>query len=311
MVQPTWVDRSGNVLGLEGPACDCSDIDVSPDAVHVLEERRQSPTRMDIWVMDSGGGASRWTFGPLWNGHGIWSNDGSRIAFESNREGGVRNLYTRLASGAGSDDQVLKSLAHKVPTDWSRDGTLLVYETDDPQTQSDVWVLPLGNRTPWPVLHTAANEGEGRLSPDGHWIAYVSDESGRAEVFVQPFPPDGGKWQISTSGGRLPYWRRDSREIVFAIGSGSDLTVDAVEIRPTGSDLHPVLPPKMLFKTQWLPNIANLTNGINATGTSNRPYAMSADGQRFLILKLVAPDSENPVTILANWPAALKKASGS
>jgi Tol biopolymer transport system component len=312
MVQPTWVDRSGNVLALVGSPCDCSNVDISPDTDHVLEDRRQTPTRTDIWEIDSGGGNSPRTFGPLWNAHPLWSPDGKHIAFDSNREGGFRNLYTKLASGAGSDDQVWKSTAHKVPTHWSQDGTLLVYQTDDPQTGSDVWVLPLmGNRTPWPVLHTAANEGQARLSPDGRWIAYVSDESGRNEVYVQPFPPSGGKWQVSTSGGILPYWRRDGGEIVFAIAmSGSaNITVDAVEISPTGSELHPA-PPKVLFKTQWLPNAVSVIGQITAAGGS-RPYAMSADGQRFLILKPVVPYSESPVTILANWPAALKKASGS
>jgi serine/threonine protein kinase/Tol biopolymer transport system component len=314
MVQPTWVNRAGKVLALAGSPCDCSNVDVSRDAVQVLEDRRQTPTRTDIWAIDSAGGSSPRTFGPLQSGHPLWSYDSSRIAFESNREGGIRNLYTKLASGAGADKLLWPSPAHKVPTDWSRDGTLLVYQTDDPQTGSDVWVFPLvGNPTPRPVLQTPKNEGDGRLSPDGHWIAYVSDESGRNEVYVQPFPPSGGKWQVSTTGGMLPNWRSDGKEIVFAIGESgsSDLTVNAVEIRVTGSELHPVLPPKVLFKTQWLPNVITVTTPMTATGGTNHPFAMSADGQRFLILKPVGPDSESPVTILANWPAALEKASGS
>jgi len=163
----------------------------------------------------------------------------------------------------------------------------------------------VANRTPQPVLRSVANEGEGRLSPDGHWIAYVSDESGRAEVYVQPFPPSGGKWEVSTGGGRLPYWRSDNKEIVFAIGSDYDVTVDAVEIRVTGS-VPQLAPPKVLFTTPWLPNVTQVTTTVSSAGI-NRPYAMSADGQRFLILKPVAPYSESPVTLLVNWPGALKK----
>jgi len=122
------------------------------------------------------------------------------------------DLYRKSAGGVGAEELLLKSAQTKLPDDWSRDGRSILFQSLDPKTSWDVWILPLeGDRTPRPVVQTRFNELQGSFSPDGRWIAYVSDESGRSEVYVQSFPPSGGKWQISISGGVQPRWRAMGR----------------------------------------------------------------------------------------------------
>ena len=136
---------------------------------------------------------------------------------------GVANLYQKAASGAGEETLLLKSDYPKFPTDWSRDGRFIIYRQTDPKTKSDVWVLPepgSGEAKPFPVVRTEANETAGTLSPDGRWLAYASDVSGRYEVYVQSFPGGGGKRQVSTGGGNHPRWRRDGRELFYYAGDG-------------------------------------------------------------------------------------------
>src|SRR5262249_17228458 len=143
----------------------------------------------------------------------VWSPDGARIAYSSNAAG-TFDLYEKLSNGAGPEQALLQSDLPKFCEDWSPDGRYLLYHQTHPKTQNDLWVLPLAppagsERKPFPFLQTRFNESEGRFSPDGRWIAYVSDEASRRQVFVQSFPAGTGKWLISTSGGSEPQWRRD------------------------------------------------------------------------------------------------------
>ena len=147
---------------------------------------------------------TRFTFEPGTDGDPIWSPDGSRVVWASNREGRFQ-LYEKAASGLGQDALLLKSDYSKFPSDWSRDGRFIIYREVDPKTNYDVWVLPIGpagpveppagDQKPFPFLHTEANEAAAVLSPDGQWMAYISDESGRYEVYVQSFPKGGSKRQ--------------------------------------------------------------------------------------------------------------------
>lgn len=178
-----------------------------------------------------------------------------------------------------------------LPTDWSTDGQYIVYSQIG-QTGYDLWVLALTpERKASPYLQGPFNEDHGRFSPDGHWVAYISDESGRYEVYIQPFPATGGKWQISRDGGAQPVWRRDGKELFYL---ASDSTLMAVPV--TGGGAFEAGTPVPLFKTAI----------SQPTGIRNQ-YAVSADGRRFLIITPTREMQSAPLTVVLNWTAGLKK----
>jgi Tol biopolymer transport system component len=250
----------------------------------------------DIWIYEvaRAGLRSRFTFDPGADRWPIWSPDGTRLAFSSNRKGQF-NLYIRPFAGSGIEELLLESDRDKIPTDWSSDGRYILFETrGNPKTQSDVWALPLsGDLKPIPVLQTPFRELEAVFSPDGRWIAYTSDESGRGEVYVTPFPGPGRKWQVSTSGGILPRWSGTGREIFFGsreVGSGDRLM--AAEVSAQG-DTFQVGPTQPLFEMR-----------------SQRPgtfFDVTPDGQRFLVNTATQAQVSVPITLVVNWPAELKK----
>ena len=169
----------------------------------------------DIWVNDlERGNSTRFTFDPGIDNDPVWSPDGTHIAFVSNRDGGVFNLYQKSSGGTGKDELLLKTPNNKLLDDWSADGRYILYQEDDPKTKADLWILPLvGDRKPMRLLGTPFNEQYASFSPDGRWIAYESDESGLPQVYVQSFPASGRKWQISTTRtAGLPRWRPDGKE---------------------------------------------------------------------------------------------------
>jgi Tol biopolymer transport system component len=243
------------------------------------------------------GSLSRFTFEPTDDSDGQWSPDGTRVAFGS-RTNDVREIRIKPANGMGPIDAIVhpdKTATGLFPTDWSLDGRFLLYSVaTNGSTASDVWFVPLvGDRKPQPLLQTPANESEGRLSPDGLWVAYQSNESGRNEIYVQSFPLTGAKFQISTGGGIIPRWRSDGKEMFFY---GIDGSVMAVDVRLGETLQHGV--PKPLFKTSF--------NGLVAGGGIQH-YAVSKDGQRFLVN---VPDSQalgSPIMVVVNWMSALKK----
>ena len=197
------------------------------------------------------------------------------------------DLYQKLASGAGQDEVLLKSDVPMQASDWSRDGRFILYATNDPKTNWDLWVLPMtGDRKPIPFLQTGFSEREARFSPDARWIAYTSDESGRDEVYVQSFPASGGKWQISTTSGSQPQWRHDGKEL-FYLAPDQKLMAVAVQ---AGSTFEAEVP-KALFEART-PRVSG-----------SRNYdAGAADGQRFLINTLAAQQAAAPpITVVVNW----------
>jgi Tol biopolymer transport system component len=178
----------------------------------------------DLWLLD-GARTSRFTFDAAADLFPLWSPDGTRIAFASTRTGTL-DLYVKAASGAGVEEVLVASSQAKIPSDWSADGRFLLHFSVDPQTNADLWVLPLeGDRTPWVLLKTPFSERHGTFSPDGRWVAYQSNESGRNEIYIRPFAGPaasgasasqvGGQWQVSTAGGTFPRWRRDVRELYY------------------------------------------------------------------------------------------------
>ena len=286
-----WFDRSGKPLGTVGRRADYISINLSPD-----DRRLGVDIEGDIWTIDlARDAASRLTFHPALDAVPIWSPDGKRIAFTSTRDGRW-NLYWKLSGGASEEELLVNTNGVKLFSGWSPDGRYLLYsESSDRKTGWDIWVLPLdGGRKPYLFLQTEFNEHWGRFSPDGKWIAYVSNESGKNEVFVRPFSPSqpggGGKVQVSNGGGELPRWRGDGKEL-FYLGPDRQMTVAAVK---PGSAAFEAAIPQVLFPTQTLKgNFAS--------------YAVTGDGQRFLVNQQPQDTAPSPATIILNWAAGVKK----
>jgi Tol biopolymer transport system component len=292
-----WFDRAGKSLGVVGSPGDYSELWQSPDGKRVTFGHADVQGLADIWLLDLARGAmTRFTFDAATEASPVWSGDGRRIFFSSNRDTGKLNLYQKISSGAGADELLLRTEGNAFADDWfsGKDGELLLYETEVPKSRFDLWVLPLtGDRKPYPFLQTEFNETHSQFSPDGRFVAYVSDESGRAEVYVQSFPASGGKWQISTSGGDQPQWRRDGKEIFYL---AADKTLMAVPIE--SRDSFELGSPVALFTTRVV--------STSLTGDRNH-YVVAADGQRFLIISPVDQGNKQPITLVANWSAGLRR----
>jgi Tol biopolymer transport system component len=318
--QLTWFDRAGKAVGSVGQPGDYRGVELAPDGRRLAGHLHENVGGGDTWLFDvTRGTSSRFTFG----GHStaaIWSPDGTRIAFGSNRPasgptlpdpyGGTFNLYEKQADGTGDATLLLDAVAAgqgqtwKQPTSWSPDGQLLVYEAFDPKTSWDLWALPLsGDRKPRPLVHSEFQEIEGQISPDGQWLAYTSDESKRWEVYVRPLSGNTGKWQVSTSGGRLPRWRGDTKELFFLTDARKLM---AVEVRTSGSALEVGIP-RLLFDVR----IATVFFQVPPIATAAKtpfPYIVSRDGQRFLVTTDTSQQAtEPPITVVENWTAGLKK----
>jgi len=297
--QPTWFDRQGKILGAVGESGDFLSLSVSPDGKQAAVSRVES--NLALWLLDfSRGTSERFTFGSANASVGIWSPDANRIIFSYNRTG-IYDLYQKPASGARDEELLLKTDENKLPTSFSRDGRFLLYTVQNPKTRkAELWVLPLeGDKKPFPFLRTEFNDDYGRFSPNGHLVAYQSDESGRNEIYVRTFTPDspsatsdtGGKWLISTAGGAVPRWGEDGKELYYVAADGKLM---AVEIAT-----NPVFQagvPKALFQTPLPPSSA-----------AREPWAITPDGKRFLLLALGWQNGQAPFTVVLNWQAGLKK----
>jgi eukaryotic-like serine/threonine-protein kinase len=290
-----WVDRAGRRIGEAGPRGIFNSLSLSSDATSVVYDQAEPRNRtLGLWQLDFARGVpSRLTFHPSHDMFPLWSPDGTRIVFSSLREPPPQ-LYELNANGAGNEKLLLKTNFPKNASGWSSDGRLLFYDTVDPQTGGDIWVLPLvGKPEPHPVVRTSADEHYGTPSPDGRWLAYISNESGAYEVYVEAFPATGFKRQISTLGGFEPHWRRDGKELFYRAPNQALMAVE-VRSKPTTLEFSP---PKALFTTriQWME--------IQATA---RHYAAAPDGQRFLIISATDEAQSSPITVMLNWTAALK-----
>ena len=289
--QLVWFDRQGKRLGAAAPAADYNTVCLTSDEKRIVYDLADPVSgSIDLWALDLGGDRpSRLTFNPAVDFYPVCSPSGQDIVFGSLREG-APNLFRLMISAPGSEKAVLRSPAPKIPTDWSRDGRLLVYNVANQKTGWDIEIMTLSGGPPQVVAATPAEELNGRLSPDGRWIAYTSNESGRFEVYVQPFPATGAKWQVSKGGGQQPQWRRDGRELFYI---APDKKLVGVAVR-AGSD----------FATGEAR--ALIDTRIVAWERSNQQscqYAVTADGERFLVNN--ATDTILPIALVLNWQAAL------
>jgi Tol biopolymer transport system component len=289
--QLTWFDRSGNELGTLGPPGPYRDVVLSPDGERVALIRLDPNT--DVWVFDlSQGTSSRLTFDPFQDVYPMWSPDGRRIAFSSSRDG-PHDLYHKASTGVGEEEPLLRSADNKFLHDWSRDGRYLAYHVPTPRGDADIWVLPLGDgQKPIPLLTSGAEERQPVFSPDVRWVAYVSNESARHEVYVQAWPPTGSKWQVSTAGGFRPSWRADGKELFYIAADGKLMAVP-VQI----GELFQARMPEPLFETRL----------DAAADFSSRPYTVTADGQRFLMIVSTAGSDSLPFTVVLDWTAQLNE----
>jgi len=293
--QLAWFDRSGKqVATLGGMDAAAFNLELSPDGRRVALDRLTNTNR-DVWLMDAARGVpSRFTVDANSDIMPVWSPDGERIIFTSNRD---RNfaLYQKASSGAGRDEVLFESDASKYPQDVSQDGRFLLFRSPSPKTGIDLWALPLtGDRKPFPVAQASFEEREGQFSPDAKWMAYQSNETGRFEIYVQAFPQAGGKWRVSTGGGTQPRWRRDGKEMFYI---GLDGKLMAVPIRLGARDQGVEAgTPLALFATR-------LQVGVVAV-TQKQQYAVSPDGQRFLMNRDTEDTTTPPATLILNWKPA-------
>jgi serine/threonine protein kinase len=280
--QLIWFNRAGQNVGTFGAPDDAvlSFPELSPDGNRAAITRGPFRSR-DIW-MQEGTRSSRFTFDPADDAITIWSTDGARVVFRSNRKG-LYDLYSKPANGSGNEEVLLQSAESKLPNAWSPDGRFILYYSD--QNNGDLMILPLtGDRKPFPFLSTPFSEQQGIFSPDGKWVAYQSNESGRFEIYVRPFPGPGGQWQVSTGGGTSPRWRADGKELYYI---APDDKLMAAAVTAQGATFVPGTP-AALFQT----HIAQ---------RPNRPqYDVARDG-RFLIDTELDDASTEPIHLLLNW----------
>jgi serine/threonine protein kinase/Tol biopolymer transport system component len=292
----TWFDRSGKALEAVTEPGDFHEPSLSGDAKRLLFGRSEGAGKQDLFLLDlSRGNSTRLTFTPEGEGSSVFSPDDSQVVFNSGRSGDFGDLYRKASSGAGKDELVLNGMKNPYPDSWSRDGKYLVFEADDgPKTKVDLWILPMtGDPKPFSYLSSEFQETHAQFSPDGRWVAYTSDETGRSEVYVQSFPIGGGKWQISTNGGDQAQWRPDGKEIFYL---APDRNLMAVTVSG-GTTLDPGRPAE-LFRT-FLPS-----SGITEDRNN---YVPTKDGQRFILNSLAEASNSQPLSLVLNWAADLKK----
>jgi Tol biopolymer transport system component len=293
--QLTWFDRKGQPLGVLGQPGFYRNPTLAPDGTRVALELVDLLGRNeDIWIMDVARGVlSRFTFDPHNDIYPVWSADGRRIVFGSDRDGGVFNIYQKSANGAGDDERVMKSTDDMAPYSWSPDGRFLLYRLNTLNTG----ILSLtGERKAQPLLQASFTQSQPQISPDGRWVSYVSAESGTLETYVRSFPAATGKWQVSQGGAVFVRWRGNGKELYYY---APDFRLMAVPFDGGGAAPR-IGAPVGLFESRML-NGPNLVTGIKAQ------YDATRDGQRFLINVPLEEAVPSPITVLLNWSATLKK----
>jgi eukaryotic-like serine/threonine-protein kinase len=286
-----WVSRNGTEQVLSAPFRNYVYPRISPDgqrlAVGIREEGGQ------VWLYDFGRKTlTRLTFGGNGNDNPVWTADSKRLAYVSgNGNAGRPTILWQSADGSGGAEALTAGQYACVPGEFSRDGRLLAYVEINPSNGYDIWVLRLADRTAEPFLRTPSYESAPSFSPDGHWLSYVSDESGQFEVYVQPYPGPGAKYQISTEGGSEPVWNPNGQELFYRNGD----KMMAVDI--TTQRGFSIGQPRMLFQGSYVSTLGTLPF-----------YDVSPDGQHFLMLKPTGQNTSlTQIVVVQNWFEELKR----
>jgi len=295
--QLTWLDAQGKVVGKVGDPGGMLTPRLSPDGSRVAFEKFASNIfNGDVWLIDlKRDSGTRFTFGPGSSGFPVWSPDGSEIVFSSNREG-VFNLYRKPVDGARAEQLLLRTDDDKHAFSWSRDGRFLLYSANRNFGTEQIWVLPMRREpNPFPFSHSRFDESDGEFSPDGRWVAYESNETGKYEIYVRAFSgsPDaetGGKWMVSKDGGLFPRWRSDGRELAY-------ISLDQTTIMSLSVDTQGVFQPGVPRPLIKIPADRGNSNGVAAT----------PDFKRFLMPVAVEVNVPQSFTVMLNWDAGLKK----
>ncbi|HTU33542.1 MAG TPA: protein kinase [Candidatus Acidoferrum sp.] len=297
--QMVWVSRNGTEQAIGAPPRVYNQPRLSPDGRRIAVDVVKSDENMQVWIYD----LSRETFSPFTfdgvNRHAVWTPDGKRIAFASNRDGPIQ-IFWKYADGTGTlerlttvSDAATPDLL-PIPYSWTPDGRVLAFVKLWPTKASEFWLLNVSDRTARRFMTSHVADGGPQISPDGHWLAYASDESGRREIYVEGFPVQGGKWQVSAEGGNEPQWSRNGRELFYREGNkmmAADITAQAGLI---------VGKPRELFEGNYLPV---------SSGYVRAQYDISPNGDRFLMLKAAGQKDAGPtqINVVLNWTEELTR----
>lgn len=305
-----WFDRAGKQLGAVGTPFSYRGVELSPDDLRVAVHREERQGAGDLWVLDlQRGSTARFTFDSTQHSLSpIWSPDGRRMFFSRNA-GNSWGLYEKDSSGVGAETLLhqTRNFETLTPLSVSPDGQGLVFRVTNTLTRGDLLVLPLsGERKPSPYLQDPFDQVYGQLSPDGRWMAYASNESGRNDIYVQSFPSPGTRYVVSTAGGTQPRWRRDGKELFYlaqtpGFSSGDSTGMMSVNVEAAGAGLQFGIP-EALFDS-YAATVGPQTH------TPVFQYSVSADGKRFLVAHRLtvgnANPAEVPLTVILNWTSAL------
>jgi dipeptidyl aminopeptidase/acylaminoacyl peptidase len=291
--QLEWVDRSGKTLGTLVDRAAYDEVNISPDgrnvAVSAVDEKAGTH---DLWICDVARNLkTRFTFEPAEEGAPRWSSDGRSVVYFAAR-GSQQGLYRKQLGGSGTEELLFASESIKRPSAVSPDGRFVAFYELGAETNQDVWILPLaGDRKPFPYLKTSFSEAHASFSADGKWLAYQSNESGRTEVYVAPFPGPGRKWQVSAQGGAYPMWRQGGREILYQELQTNKIFSVPVTLKGDAPDFGHAT--ELFVAT---PPIAGLAPRFDAT----------ADGKKFIVIRPSQTRETGSLTLVVNWTAELE-----
>jgi dipeptidyl aminopeptidase/acylaminoacyl peptidase len=300
--QLTWFDREGKVVGRVAEPGMYAGLSLSPDGMHatVIRTNPQVTSDAAMWLIDLASGASTRFAAPVGPQAGVWSRDGSRIAFVANTSGFENDVTQKSVRGAEQETLLIRSTDRAAASSWSADGRFLLYVVVDPKTNSDLWALPAEDGAkPFVFLHSTAVESQAQFSPDRlqmpRLVALTSNESGRDEIELRTFPDGGNRIVVSSGGGHSSRWRGDGRELFYVAANGMVMSVAISGSTARAQPATPLFRAPQGFVTQ------------DATGRRGpAAWDVTPDGQRFLFAAPLEGDTASQFTVVLNWNAEIK-----